>query len=49
MPGAGGGGEDTKKSAGASAEQQDLFDLILPPRKYPQRKPYFGPEDVARG
>jgi hypothetical protein len=46
VPGAGGGGEEGKKAATASDDQQDLFDLILPPDG---SRPYFGPEDLARG
>ncbi|HEX5135707.1 MAG TPA: HEAT repeat domain-containing protein [Planctomycetota bacterium] len=43
----GAGGDGAKKAATASDEQQDLFDLLMPPN--PERRAYFGPEDLARG
>ncbi len=58
LPGAGsGGGEETKKASSGSDAEQDLFDLLIPPPvrapfgepAYPERKPYFGPLDLARG
>lgn len=48
LPGAGGEGDEGKKQSTASDEQQDLFDLLIP-WDYPERKPYFGPGDLARG
>jgi HEAT repeat protein len=45
--GGGGGAEETRKAPSGSAEDQDLFDLLIPPNK--ARKPYFGPGDLGRG
>jgi hypothetical protein len=58
LPGAGsGGGEEAKKASSGSDAEQDLFDLLIPPKvppppgepAYPERKPYFGPLDLRRG
>jgi HEAT repeat protein len=58
LPGGGsGGGDEAKKTSTGSDAEQDLFDLLIPPRvaspsgepPYPERKPYFGPGDIARG
>jgi hypothetical protein len=57
-PGGGGGvGDETRKAASGKPEDQDLSDLLVPPRvdapgghpPYPERRPYFGPEDLGRG
>ncbi|MCK6460374.1 MAG: hypothetical protein L6Q95_10830, partial [Planctomycetes bacterium] len=58
LPGAGaGGGDEGKKASTGSDAEQDLFDLLMPSRvpappgepDYPERMPYFGPLDLARG
>jgi HEAT repeat protein len=58
LGGAGGGegaGEGRSAPSGTN-EEQDLFDLLLPPvvpapgdRPYPERPPYFGPGDLGAG
>lgn len=53
--GGGTGGDETHKAASGSDEEQDLFDLLLPPKlaapegqpPYPERKAYFGPGDLG--
>lgn len=52
--GGGGGGADARKLPSGSAEEQDLFDLLLPSEvdppsglAYPARAPYFGPGDLG--
>jgi len=57
LGGVGGGGEETRKPASGRVADQDLSDLLVPPRvdapeghpRYPERRPYFGPEDVGVG
>lgn len=46
----GGGSEKFQKAASKGTdEEQDLFDLLIPPRvgDDPPRRPYFGPEDLG--
>lgn len=54
--GGGEGGEEGRKAPSGTNEEQDLFDLLLPPPPppapkgepdYPERPPYFGPEDLG--
>jgi HEAT repeat protein len=55
--GGGSGGEEARKAPSVTDAEQDLFDLLLPTRveppagqpDYPERRPYFGPEDLCRG
>jgi len=57
LPGGGSGGDQTHKAPSGTDEEQDLFDLLIPPPvaapagepPYPERDPYFGPEDLGRG
>lgn len=54
LGGGGGVGDEPRKAKSGSPEDQDLSDLLVPPRvehdpPYPERRPYFGPEDLGVG